>query len=275
MHDALGVKAASLVVLFLMVAQSAIGLLVPSVYRDPLWILWAWKGNDIVTLAIVAPMLGLSIARGSSPRSRIVWLGSLAYDVYNYAYYLFGATLNALFPLYVALFVGSILALVLVLAKTDRAAIRDSFRPSTPRRIIAGTLTATGLALCAVWLSQWAGLVFMGKSIDVGPEVARLIAALDLSIMVPSLVAGGVLLWRKNDWGWVLAPMASILSATYMLVLTVSSLLSARASIPGAAAQVPLWAALMTMLALVSAVLVRNAAPRGSPVVPGRPVALV
>jgi hypothetical protein len=32
----------------------------------------------------------------------LLWLGAVGYAFYNYAFYLFGAALNAFFPLYVA-----------------------------------------------------------------------------------------------------------------------------------------------------------------------------
>jgi hypothetical protein len=50
----------------------------------------------------------------------------LGYAVYNYAYYLFGARMNELFPLYVLLFVLPIVALMLALGRLDAEAIAGS-----------------------------------------------------------------------------------------------------------------------------------------------------
>ena len=60
---------------------------------------------DLVTLLVAVPALILSgrKARSGSVRAHLVWLGVVAYAGYNYAFYLFGAALNALFLVYAAI----------------------------------------------------------------------------------------------------------------------------------------------------------------------------
>lgn len=92
----------SIAALLLMAAQSALGRAFPGAYRDPAWVQATWIGNDWLTLLAASPMLGMAIV---SPRARqgarVVGFGVLAYAVYNYTFYLFGARLNVFFPLYV------------------------------------------------------------------------------------------------------------------------------------------------------------------------------
>src|SRR5689334_20342185 len=75
---------------------SAGGLLIHRLYRDNTWVTAAWHGNDLVTLAAAVPLLigGLVFARRGSQRAVLVWLGMLAYILYGYAFYLFGAAFN-------------------------------------------------------------------------------------------------------------------------------------------------------------------------------------
>ena len=103
----------------LMLVQSALGLLFREQYRDVEWIAATWFGNDWATLVIALPLLaaGLTWTRRGSVRALLLWLGTLAYAVYNYAYYLFGAALNAFFPLYAA-------ALITCGAGADPCAVR-------------------------------------------------------------------------------------------------------------------------------------------------------
>lgn len=84
--------------------QAALGLLFPGRYRDVEWIAATWWGNDWVTLGLAVPLLWFGAARAvrGSTRGLLLWLGTLAYCVYNYAYYLFGAALNAFFPIYLS-----------------------------------------------------------------------------------------------------------------------------------------------------------------------------
>src|SRR5688572_19998748 len=94
----------SVVLLVVMSTQATMGLLFPAVYRDAEWIRATWFGNDLVTLTLAVPLLlmGLVGATRGSVRGLLLWLGMIGYALYNYAFYLFGAALNAFFPLYVA-----------------------------------------------------------------------------------------------------------------------------------------------------------------------------
>src|SRR4026208_769601 len=85
-----------------MLAQAALGLALRSQYRDVAWIAATWLGNDGVTLVVALPLLiaGATYSARGSVRGGLLWLGALAYALYNYAYYLFGAALNVFFALY-------------------------------------------------------------------------------------------------------------------------------------------------------------------------------
>ena len=227
----------------LMAAQAAAGIIVPSIYRDVLWIRTAWLGTDVVTLFVVVPLLvwGLLASGRGSIRGQLLWYGALAYGVYNNAYYLLGAALNVLFPLYVALFVGCMWALLLALTGADVPAIVASFGARTPVRSVAGYMTFTGVGLAIAWLAQWAAFVFGGVTPSIGEGPFRLVASLDLSLIVPAMIVGATLLWRRRPWGFVLAAMANALGAAYTLGLTASSAFGAVRGIAGSAAQVPVW----------------------------------
>jgi len=244
----------------LMAVQSAGGLFFPGMYRDEAWILAAWFGNDLVTLLVAVPLLlaGLTLARRGSMRGELVWYAVLGYGVYNYAFYAFGAKMNAFFPLYVVLFAGSALALILALGQMDPGRVAQHFAHTTPVRTISGYMLLTGGGLGTAWLAQWAAFAFRGIEPGIGEEAFTLIAAMDLSFVVPWFALGGFLLWKRRPWGFVLAAILILKGATYTLVLTTSAVVGARRGIEGAAAQVPIWAVwtLAGVAALV--VLLRN-----------------
>ena len=83
----------------LMVIASAAGLLVDGLYRDGPWAREALRGGDLTTMAVAVPILvtSLLLARRGSRAAQAVWLGALAYSLYNYAYYVFGAAFNDIF----------------------------------------------------------------------------------------------------------------------------------------------------------------------------------
>jgi hypothetical protein len=70
---------------------------------------------------------------------------------------------------------------------------------------------------------MWAAYVFAGRPTPIEPEAFQLVAALDITVMVPALASGGVLLWRRNGWGYIVAAIAGIQGSLYLLVLSTNS----------------------------------------------------
>jgi len=185
-------------------------------------------------------------------RAELLWYAMLGYAVYNYAYYLFGAALNAFFPLYAALFVLPVIALILTLGHVDTDKIPSRFPASMPRRWIAGYMLLTGIGLALAWTAQWAAYVFGGTVPSIGVEPFQLVAAMDLTFMVPWFIVGAILLLRRNAWGFLVTPIVIVKGATYTLVLTTSSTVAALRGVEGSAEQIPIWTA-WTLLGALAA----------------------
>lgn len=227
----------------LMALQAAVGLLLPQVYRDVAWIRAAWFGNDLVTLVAVVPMLvaGLVLAARGSVRGTLLWYAGLGYGVYNYAYYAFGAHLNVMFPLLVVLFVASAWTLALCLATADVPSLAACFGARAPVRSVAAYMAFTGVGLAVAWIAQWAAYVFGGTVPSMGEGAFRLVAVMDLSFMVPTMIVGAVLLWRRRAWGFLAAAVAITQGAAYTLVLTASSVVGGLRGIAASMTQAPVW----------------------------------
>jgi len=69
-----------------MVLAAGLGLLWSGLYRDSPWVVCQLRGQDLVTLFLVVPALAVVMpsARIGNLRGRILWLGMMAYEVYNY-----------------------------------------------------------------------------------------------------------------------------------------------------------------------------------------------
>lgn len=245
----------------LMFVQALLGLLFQAQYRDAAWIKAAWFGNDWVTLVVALPLLAVAlvlVGRGSM-RGLLLWLGMVGYALYNYAYYLFGAALNAFFVLYLAALVLAVTTLVLALSHIDVAAVAAGFRTRTPVRLIGGYYIFVGIGLAAVWLIMWAAYAFGGKPTPVEPEAFKVVAALDLALIVPPLLLGGILLWRRDAWGYVLAAMAGILGSVYLLVLSVNALVAIQRGLSEAPGELPVWGILALLTTGATLLLLANA----------------
>jgi hypothetical protein len=226
----------------LMVLASAVGLFVPDLYDEGGWAREALRGGDLMTLVIAAPLLlgSLLLAVRGSQRARVVWIGMLAYSVYNSAFYAFGATFNDAFVLHIALLSASIFALACALVSTDLVAIASTFGPIPGARWVGLFLAVVGVAQGLLWLFVLARNVVTGELIaDVPAAGQHLVLALDLAFLVPSLVLSGVLLFRRLPLGYLLGGAMAVMGAVYQLNMMAAGVFQDRADVAGATAFAP------------------------------------
>jgi len=232
----------SVTIAAVMVATSAIGLLVPDLYDESAWAREALRGGDLVTLVLAAPLLigSLWLAARGSRRARAVWIGMLAYAVYNSAFYAFGTSFNDAFLLHVALLSMSIFALACAIVGTDLVAISDAFRGVRVARWVGLFLVVVGGMQGALWLFVIARNAVTGELIaDVPAAGQHLVFALDLVFLVPSLVLAGVLLFRRIPLGFLLGTAMAVMGAVYQVNMLAAGVFQDRADVAGATAFAP------------------------------------
>lgn len=236
---------------------SASGLFSDNLYRDNSFIISALQGNDLVTLFLAVPLLLVSAwraGRGSSLFS-LLWSGALAYMVYNYLFYLYGAAFNRLFLIYAAVAVLSLYSLIFSLITLDREAYRDI--PLGGGSLFAGIyLLFFGGTLLVLWTLIPLSFVFTGtvpEAITQTGLTTAVVFATDLVFLIPSVLLSGFLLLSRRTWGFLLSAVVLTKSCAYSLVLTVMHFLNRSRGEKGDPF-VPLWMALGA-LALVSLVL--------------------
>jgi hypothetical protein len=230
----------------LMAAASAAGLLRAGLYRDNVLVASGWYGNDLVTLAVASPLLLASsaFARRGSARALLVMFGMLDYALYNYAFYLFGAAFNALFLVYVAVVVLAAAGLIFGLSALDARGFDES-AARVPARPVAVFMLVVAAGLGGFWVATSLAYVLTGEVPAVVTAVGHptnVIAALDLSMVVPLMLIAGVWLWQRRPWGYVLAVIANVKGAAYMLALSAATVAAVRAGASDDAVQLALWA---------------------------------
>jgi len=258
LHAAYVLSAVLAVVLIL---QSVGGLFISGLYRDNAWVISVFYGTDWVTLVIVVPILigSLIASKRSSMRARFILMGTIYYVFYNNMYYLFSA-FNRFFLVYVALFVLSAGAFIAALLGTKAPRMIWPER-RTPRKTICATMLVCAAILAVMWLGQ--ALLYIANSklpqliIDSGGST-HLVAAFDLTLIVPPLLLGAIWLWKSRPWGYVIATTMLIQCTIITLNLIITPAFQAAAGIKDAWTMVPLWALMGTAFLASSAYLLKG-----------------
>ena len=212
----------SAIVAGLSAAISTIGLRFPAIYGSN-WGNGTSLGNDLITLVVAVPVLVLAMiyaARGSA-RAQLLWLGSLYYMVYNYAFYVFGIPVTPLFVPIVAAFALSGIALVVCMFRLDAEAIGRQFTRRTPARPVAVYLFYVAVMISFLWISQWVKFLMTGHlpEVNSSAEAYHVIAAVDLTFLVGMFFPAACLLWKRNTWGYVLGVTGLVQGAMYLAVM--------------------------------------------------------
>lgn len=253
----------SIIIAVLMAVATLGGLLIKDLYRDNLTVTSAWYGNDIITLFIAIPLLVLSLVflKRGSPHAILVWLGMLFYTLYNYAFYLFGASFNSFFLIYVALFTLSIFALIFGIASLDDNNIKKHLRISPKLKWISGYMMLVSLLLGLFHVAISLSYIFTGQVPGIVINIehpTNIISALDLSFVVSFGFLGAIWLWKGQTWGYVLAVMWNIKGAVYLLALSLASVQTFRLGAADDIFQLALWGPIGIGCIISSVLLLRN-----------------
>ena len=218
-------------ILFLMLIAGLSGIFMDDLYRDNLLVRSAWYGTDLITIILALPifMVSIMLYKQEEEYGILLLLAMLFYSLYNYAFYLFGAAFNSMFLIYVAIFALSIYTIFMIIRRLRVEQIADRFRGNTPDKLIGIYMIIVGVFLGIFHISLSLGYVFTGEVPTIIINIAHptnVIAALDLSMVVPIAIIGGVLIIKQRAWGYVLAVMWNFKGFVYMAALTSATVVS-------------------------------------------------
>jgi hypothetical protein len=252
----------SALVSVLMATASALGLLAGGIYRDNDLVRSGWVGNDLATLLIAVPVLTAAAvnAKRGSARGVLICLGLLAYAVYNYAFYLFGAAFNSLFLVYVAIVVSSTFGLISGLTSAELHRIAERVRVERAQRWVGALLVAISLGLGVFWSALSVNYIVTGEippMVTAVDHPTNLIGALDLWLVVSFGLLGGVWLLSGLAWGYIVATIWSLQGALYMTALSAATLTAFQSGAAENVAQLGLWGPIGLACVAGSGVLIR------------------
>ncbi len=208
---------ASVLIVVLAIVAAGTGLLTDLYKNDTRSGAAQQRGNDLVNLVLCVPLLLVSayFAAKGSLRGRLVWTGTVFFFLYTYASQSFLTAYNPMFLVYVAAFSLSLYTFAASVLTLDAGQIRASFQ-GVPVRATAGFMFLVSIALVLMWIG---GIIL--PSLIQGERPAALetyttlvIQALDLGVIAPLAAITGVLLLKRDAWGYALASLVLIKGIT-------------------------------------------------------------
>lgn len=167
--------------------------------------------QDIITLIIAIPLLQFSFikARKGSLKWRLVLAGVLLYFLFTYLLYMVLVMYNELFLIYVLLASLSFFAFILTMLSFDLEELSAGFDDKLSVKFVGGFLIFIAIAVGLNWLGRIVPPLLDGSII---PEVIEHytslpVQGLDLAFMLPTAFLSGVLLIKRNNYGYLLAPV--------------------------------------------------------------------
>jgi hypothetical protein len=245
---------------------SAAGVFHPSLFRDTAMTAGNARGTGLVMLVVAMPALVASMlltGRGSV-RAPILWLGALAYLLYNAVFFAFDVAFNQMFLLYVAMLSLAVWSLVALLVGLDASRIRACITDQVPVRTIAAYLIVTTALFALTWLRDIIPALLhltAPASLQGTLMLTNPIQVMDFAFGFPLTILAAVWLWQRRSWGYVLAGMFLVYGVIEVLSVTTDQTFGHLSDPAQSMAGVPIFAAL-TLIALVSLVLYMRAVRR-------------
>ena len=164
---------------------------------------------DVITLVLAIPVLVISffMYRRGSFKGGLLLTGALSYFLYNYTSMGFGAAYNNLFLAYTLLFAASLFGLILALLSFDLKTLPAHFGAALPRNSTGIFLIVSGIILNLIWLvlSIIPALLVSKAPPEAYYYTTFTTGIIDIGMIAPALILGGVLIRRGTPFGYLLA----------------------------------------------------------------------
>jgi len=216
------------------------------------------RGTDAATLFVCVPVLLIAVLlyRRGSLHGGLLLASMLAYFLYNSASLAFGAAYNNLLLVYIACFSASLFGFVLAFRSIDLDTLGKLTSSKFPRKRIAVFLFFAGLSLTIWFVDIISALAAGTVPPNLGPYTTEATYAIDLGIIFPTAYLAGVLVWRRNPLGTLLASVLIIVNVSIGLVVASQSIMQALNGIILTPAEYAAYVAPFVTLSLIATWLV-------------------
>lgn len=179
--------------------------------------------QDIVTVILGIPLLivSLYLSRKNLLKGRLLLSGTLAYFLYTYTSYSFLWMYNSLFLIYVILMSTSFFAFLLTMMSFDIEDLPHHFNNDLPVKFLGSFFIFIGISVGLMWLGR---IIPPLLTHSIPPSLEHYttltIQALDLGFIVPIAILSGILIIKKQPFGYLLSAVITIKGITMLTSIT-------------------------------------------------------
>ncbi|TFC31322.1 hypothetical protein E3O25_02405 [Cryobacterium sp. TMT1-3] len=210
--------------------------------------------QDAANLIVAAPMLAVSavLALRGSVRAHLIWLGVLAFTVYNYVIYAFSVPFGPLYPLWTAVLGLSLFALIGGVRTLTDATSTARFRSHRATSVAAWVLLIVAGLFALIWLREdlpaLLGRTTQQSSTDMNLPTNP-VHTLDYIFFLPSAFYVGIGLLREN-------PFAARATAPFLIFMVLTCVPIVLTPVAQAVSgQSPVWSILAPIGVIAAVVL--------------------
>lgn len=188
----------------------------------------AFRSFDWANLIVVFPIfvVGLTLFRRRKFRGQLLLSALFTYLAYIYLIGVMGNAFNAMFLVWTALFSSGVFGLCLILMQIDFTALPTKLAANFPRKSVAIYMVAVGLILLGQYFFEVFTAYMAGNPpVSLDHYTTLELAALELGIMIPLKLIGGLALWRNRIWGYLVTTVLVFTTSIVFVALSVSLLL--------------------------------------------------
>ncbi|MAD97967.1 MAG: hypothetical protein CMB99_11635 [Flavobacteriaceae bacterium] len=199
-------------------------------YQDDNWTKAQWLGQDLITLTVAVPLLLFSLKRGIG-QHRIKWwmlnTGLLLYFAYTYSFFVFSSKLSFLYFFQIGIFGFSIVGFIRSCLLLSHEKVRFSFPRTNIKLAIVSYFFTIASMLAFLWIkdivSHLNSSIHQSNTFDGAPPLITY--GLDLGLIIPLMIATGLMLYWKERWGYILTGIVLTKTSTLgfaMMAMNVS-----------------------------------------------------
>lgn len=180
-------------------------------------------GQDIVDLFIVVPLLIISMIfmQKNHRTGTFIFGGTVFYILYSFVIYTLGIHFNNLFLLYCLTFGSAFYLFILYLYSLKGTDVKNWFEDSVPVKTIGIYFIVVAVMFYFLWLSDIIPAIISNdipESVKDYNLLVNPVHVLDIAIALPALIITSILLFKKNNLGYIFAPIFLV----FIIILTIA-----------------------------------------------------